>query len=112
MDKIEFEDDAPLELTSDSDLEVVSKDEVKPSKVEIEVDKAIAKQTRKDRMKEKPEPLKLKVGKPKKFKAKDFITIRCNLCDKDMQHAKQDDDGHFVPFALCQHVVFKGVTEI
>ena len=113
VDKIEFEDDAPLELSDDVSIDdTITPDEVFASKVNFEVDKAVAKETRKTKMKDKPKPLRLTVGHPKKFKQKDFITIRCNICDKDMQHAKQDDDGHFEPYALCQHVVFKGVTEV
>lgn len=113
MTGIEFEDDAPLELTGSNELEAVSRDEVNPSEKLEQVFTAETKQKeeRKERMKKTPKPLKLmkKPKTPRKFHDKDYITIRCNLCEMDYTHAKKDDEGNFIPFALCQHVIFQGV---
>jgi hypothetical protein len=114
MEGIEFEDEAPLELAGEGDLEEVSRTELTASAKITEVFNAEQKEKdkRKARMKETPKPLRLtkKVKKSRKFHDKDYITIHCNLCEIDYQHAKKDDEGNFMPFALCQHVVFQGAN--
>lgn len=61
---------------------------------------------------EEPEPLNIDVPIQKlhSFKTNDYITFRCNLCNAEVTHAKKDDDNQFVPWALCQHVIFKGLV--
>ncbi len=117
-DKIEFEHDAPLELPSESELEKVSQDEVdSPSKTLDQVfkDKQTIKDERNKKIKEKKPGLKLRKEKPKvkkmkeDYKPKDYIAVECQLCQHEYTHAKKDDKGAFIPYALCQHVVFKGV---
>jgi hypothetical protein len=114
MGGYEFEDDAPLELTGTDELEEVSRTEISASErlTKVFEDDTKAKDERAARIHEKPEPLRLhkKAKKPRKFHDKDYITIRCMLCEMDYTHAKKDDEGNFIPFALCQHVVFKGAT--
>lgn len=109
-----FEEDAPLELTGDGELEEVSRTEITAlSKLtEVFTTEQQEKDERKARMKETPKPLRLtkKPKKLRKFQDKDYIIIHCNLCDNDYQHAKKDDEGNFIPYALCQHVVFKGAV--
>lgn len=113
-ERYEFEDDAPLELHADDQLEKVSEIELNASSKldQVFTDKTKEKDKRTARIKENPKPLKLrKKARPlRKFKDKDYITIRCNLCEMDYTHAKKDDEGNFMPFALCQHVVFKGAS--
>ncbi len=116
VDTVEF-DNVPIELTdSESELDNASKTEVEPEQTaEEKVDsvfkeEAAGKKKRKERMKENPPALKLR--NPKKlhgFAAKDYIIMRCNICEKDMTTARKDDDGNFEPRALCQHLVFKGL---
>lgn len=106
-----FEDDAPIELTETDILEEpVTSASAKLDQVLVQ--ESLEKEKRLARIKEKPPALKLtKKQKPsRKFKDKDYIIIHCNLCDNDYQHAKKDDEGNFEPFALCQHVVFKGAV--
>lgn len=108
-DKLEFEDaDVPLELKDDvEDAKVSAEGKLKA----VFNDEQRATKERKAKMKKNPKPLKLSL-KPKTFhhfKTKDYIVFRCNLCEKEMNHAKKDDDGNFEPYALCQHVVFKGL---
>ena len=103
--KIEFEDDAPLELRDAEDPVSKIEEAFAEDKAKDEIQK------RRQRMQEKPPPLKL-AKKPRqthRFKNKDYIILRCNICERDMQTARKDDDGNFEPVALCQHVVFKGV---
>jgi len=107
-EKIEFEDDAPLELT-DSESFVDQ-----GSKSLSEIDNALKKKNDQKekikRMKEKPPALNLRIsGKLKPQNPKDYIVVHCNLCEHDFQHAKKDDSGALMPYALCQHIVFKGV---
>jgi hypothetical protein len=113
MDKIEFEDEAPLELTGEDELDEVSRTELNASSKLTQVFEADTKQKdeRAARMKQTPKPLRLhkKAKTQRKFHDKDYITIRCNLCEMDYTHAKKDDEGNFIQFALCQHVVFKGM---
>lgn len=115
-DKIEFEDDAPLELTSDSELEQVSKDEVSnPSKTldKIFEKEKMVKEIRNAKVKQKKPALKLhkKVRTMKeKYKPKDYIVVECQICQREYTHAKKDDNGAFEPYALCQHIIFKGVV--
>jgi hypothetical protein len=70
------------------------------------------KKTRNQMIKEKPEPLKLR-NKNRKLKEnhepKEYIAVECQLCQREYTHAKKDDNGAYIPFALCQHVIFKGV---
>jgi len=110
LDKIEFEDDAPIELTEDTVFDSVS--EKNSTKLVAELEAETDKEKRRERMKKNPPPLKLtrKAKSPRKFKASDYIVIHCNLCEIDIQHAKKDDEGNFMPFALCQHVIFKGAV--
>lgn len=118
-ERIEFEHDAPLELSSDSELEPVSQDEVNaPSKSldqVFEKEKSI-KNKRNRKVKEKKPALKIKKKAPtvKKMKEnygpKDYIVVECQLCQNEYTHAKKDENGAFIPFALCQHVIFKGVV--
>lgn len=66
-----------------------------------------------ERVKDDPKPLELKVQKPRKihfFKKNDYITFRCNVCEVEETHSKKDDDGNFMPWQLCPHVVFKGLV--
>jgi hypothetical protein len=113
-ERYEFEDDAPLELRGDDQLEEVSETELNAlNKLDqVFTNETKQKDKRAARKKETPTPLKLrKKARPlRKFKDKDYITIRCNLCEMDYTHAKKDDEGNFMPFALCQHVVFKGAS--
>lgn len=114
-DKIEFEDDAPLELTRDNQLEGVSRDEVGPSE---EVNKIFAerketKDKRDELVKGKKPALKLRTGQDKmkgKYKPKDYIVVECFLCQHEYTSARKDDNGAFEPIALCQHVAFRGVV--
>jgi len=113
-DRIEFEDDAPLELTSSDELEPVSKDEVNNTSEAVEkifTEEKVVKAARNKKLKQKKPGLKLQAKKMKKdkYKPKDYIAVRCQLCDAEYTHAKKDDNGAFIPFALCQHVIFKGV---
>lgn len=109
-----FEDDVPLELVGEGELEEVSRTELTASDkiTEVFAEEQRQKDKRKARMKETPKPLRLtkKVKKPRKFGPKDYITIHCNLCDNDFQHAKKDDEGNFIPYAICQHIVFQGAV--
>lgn len=101
--KMEFENDAPLEYREISPLEKLEK--------VFEKEKQIV-QERKDRMKQNPPALKLNKA-PKKihrFKAKDYIALRCQICQMDFTTARKDEEGNFEPRALCQHVVLKGVV--
>jgi hypothetical protein len=114
-DRIEFEDDAPLELTSDSELEQVSRDEVSsPSKKLDEIfEKDNRSKAARDAKVKEPKPaLKLR-NKNRKMKEnhepKEYIAVECQLCQREYTHAKKDDNGAYLPFALCQHVIFKGV---
>ncbi len=110
--RYEFEEEAPLELHGEDQLEAVSKTEVDATtKLDNVFQKDEQKSERKERMKKTPKPLKLSKRTPKQkvFKNTDTVSFRCTVCDKDYTHAKKDDDGHFMPFALCQHVIFQGV---
>ena len=66
-----------------------------------------------EKVKEQPEPLQLKnppVMKLHHFKTNDYIIFRCNLCEAEVTHARKDEDGQFTPWALCQHIIFKGLV--
>jgi len=99
VDKVEF-DDVPLELEDDDAEKAVEK---------VFNEEADRIKERKSRMKQKPPALKLRNKQLRTFKAKDYIIMRCNICEKDMTTARKDDDGNFEPRALCQHLVFKGL---
>ena len=113
-ERIEFEDDAPIELRDVGELEEVSQTEI--SQESGEIDKALKKNAMKKerdaKIKQKPPALNLHVRPEnlKKQKPKDYIVVRCNICEHDFQHAKKDDNGALMPYALCQHIVFKGVV--
>ena len=96
--KIEFEDDAPLEYRETS--------------AEESLDAAFKSVTEKIPVERKVStPLKL-LKKPKtlhSFKNKDYIILRCAICQMDFQTARKDEQGNFEPVALCQHVILKGV---
>jgi len=99
VDKVEF-DDVPLELKDDEAEQAVEK---------VFSEEADRIKERKTRMKEKAPALKLRNKKLHGFQPKDYIILRCNICEQDMTTARKDDDGNFVPRALCQHLVFKGL---
>lgn len=111
-DYIEFEDDAPLELTSDANV-----DEVETTSNKLDQIFEKEKQTKKIRdakVKQKPEPLKLrkKMTKMKQnYKPKEYIAVECQICQREYTHAKKDENGSFEPYALCQHILFKGVFD-
>jgi hypothetical protein len=118
-DRIEFEDDAPLELVDSGELEQVSKDEVSAPSKSLDQVFEKEKSTKKERnrkVKEKKPALKIKRKAPtmKKMKEdygpKDYIVVECQICQNEYTHAKKDEQGAFIPFALCQHIVFKGVV--
>lgn len=109
MDKIEFEDDAPLELISSSELESKYKDEMG---LDREIKKIGEQKVRNEKIKENPPALKLrkKITSLQEQNPKDYILLYCNLCQHEFQHAKKNDKGAFEPYAICQHIVFKGVV--
>jgi len=123
VDTFELEDaKVPLELhDNETELEDTARTEVESAEGKLKAvfdDEQEAKKARKKKMKEKPKPLKLNMTKtketimtksPHKFKTKDYIVFRCNLCERDMTHTKKDDVGNFYPYQLCQHIVFKGL---
>ncbi len=122
-DKFELENaNVPLELhDSESELENTARTEVESAEGKLKAvfdDEQNAKRERKKKMKKNPKPLKLSMAKtkedvmtksPHKFKTNDYIVFRCNLCERNMTHAKKDDHGNFYPYQLCQHIVFKGL---
>jgi len=114
-DRIEFEDDAPLELVDSGELEEVSRIEVSnPSKDldKIFLHDKVVKESRNAKVKEPRPGLKLhkKTATMKeKHKPNEYIAVECQLCQHEYTHAKKDDNGAFIPFALCQHIVFKGL---
>jgi len=65
-----------------------------------------------ERVKDDPPKLDLTVhvNKLHRFKQNDYITFRCNVCEVEVTTAKKDDEGNFMPWQLCQHVVFKGLV--
>jgi len=95
VEKVEFEHDAPKELLIEDE----------PT-VNEQLNNAFNEKPKKEH-----KPLKLikKQKDPRKFKAKDYIEIFCVICEKKLIHAKKDNEGNFYPYALCQHVIFKGV---
>jgi hypothetical protein len=113
---VEFEDDAPLEL-KESSPDVVSEDESnKPSKAldqVFEKDQA-KKDVRNAKIKETPEPLRITKKRimKKDYQPKDYIAVQCHICEREYTHAKKEEDGSFTPYALCQHIAFKGIVEV
>ena len=108
-DRIEFENDAPLELVDSDSFEKTSGiDAVE----KVFSDKTAKTKERNAKIKEKSPALNLRVRNPKlqEQKPKDYIMVHCNLCEHDFQHAKKDDNGAFMPYAICQHIVFLGVV--
>lgn len=111
-DYIEFEDDAPLELTSDANVE--PSQETPDQLDQIFEKEKQHKKNRDAKVKQKPEPLKLKKKMKKmkeKYEPKEYIAVECQICQREYTHAKKDENGSFEPYALCQHILFKGVFE-
>lgn len=111
---VEFEDDAPLELKDSSSDTTESYRSTGPSE---SLEKVIQseKQRISDRnakIKETPKPLRITKQKIMKenYQPKDYIAVECQICEREYTHAKKDDKGAFEPYALCQHIVFKGIV--
>lgn len=50
-------------------------------------------------------------AKTKSLTRKGFKGIKfyCMICEKEYKHEKRDDNGNLQPYAICQHLVYKGV---
>jgi hypothetical protein len=115
---VEFEDDAPLEL-KESSSDTIATDNFSTTGPSESLEKVIQseKQRISDRnakIKETPVPLRITKKKIMKtnYQPKDYIAVACAICEREFTHAKKDDNGAFVPYALCQHIVFKGIVEV
>ena len=45
----------------------------------------------------------------KKNSKNSYILIHCRVCDDDFKIYKKDNDGNFLPQAVCLHTAYKGI---
>lgn len=37
------------------------------------------------------------------------LIVFCTICEQEYRHERRDKNGDLTPFALCQHIVYRGM---